>query len=369
MSGLYFHIPFCKRACTYCDFHFSTTHNTMSAMVEALRTELMRRLHELRGEEVGTIYFGGGTPSLIGEKDLAALINDVRTQASVNADAEVTLEVNPDDVTEESIAAWQRIGVTRLSIGIQSFREERLRFMGRAHDAAQSMRSLQLIATAGFRSWTMDLIYGLPGMDGAEWGEQISTALSFAPPHISSYCLTVEPRTALHKQVERGEVLPAPDDDQAHQFEQLMDALDVAGYAHYEISNWAQPGHHSRHNTSYWRGVPYLGIGPSAHSFDGTARRWNVANNNRYIAAVNAGDIYWEEERPTPAQRTNERIMTGLRTAEGIDLAALHGLTSTTERTVERYAASGHVLRDGTRVVLTRSGKLLADRIAADLFI
>lgn len=369
MSGIYVHIPFCKKACTYCDFHFSTTHHAMPAMVEALRTELMRRVHELRGEEVGTIYFGGGTPSLIGEKDLEALINDVRDKASVNTDAEVTLEVNPDDVSEESIAAWQRIGVTRLSIGIQSFRAERLRFMGRAHDATQSLRSLELIAAAGFRSWTMDLIYGLPGMTIAEWDAQIEQALQFAPPHISSYCLTVEPRTALHKQVERGEVIPAQDDDQASQFEHLMDRLDRAGFVHYEISNWARAGHQSRHNTSYWQGVPYLGIGPSAHSFDGTARRWNVANNNRYIAAVNAGDIYWEEERPTTAQRTNERIMTGLRTAEGIDLAELHGLTSTTERTVERYSASGHVLRSGTRIVLTRAGKLLADRIAADLFI
>ena len=374
MAGLYFHIPFCKKACTYCDFHFSTTLDRVEAMVQALRTELQRRTHELRGEAVHTIYFGGGTPSLLPERDLSAILNDVRKQTHVSDNAEVSMEVNPDDVSTEAIAAWKRIGITRLSIGIQSFNEERLRFMGRAHDAKQSVRSLELIAAAGFNSWTMDLIYGLPGMTEAEWNEQIEQALSFNPPHISAYCLTVEPRTALHKQVDRGEVIAAPDEDQALQFELLAERLEAAGYVHYEISNYGKPDHFSRHNTSYWQGVPYIGIGPSAHSFDGAVRRWNIANNNRYIGGVNAGEVYWEEERPTVQQRTNERIMTGLRTMWGVDLAELDGLTATTERTMDCYAASGHLLRSrtaagGNRIVLTKAGKLLADRIAADLFL
>lgn len=377
MAGLYFHIPFCKKACTYCDFHFSTTLDRMEAMTHALRTELHRRAHEFRGDAVNTIYFGGGTPSLLPERDLSAILDDVRKQAHLSDDAEVTMEVNPDDVSAEAIVAWKRIGITRLSIGIQSFNDERLRFMGRAHDARQSMRSLELIAAAGFNSWTLDLIYGLPGMTEVEWMEQTESALSFNPPHISAYCLTVEPRTALHKQVERGDVIAAPDEDQARQFELLAERLETAGYIHYEISNFGKPDHFSRHNTSYWQGVPYVGIGPSAHSFDGTVRRWNVANNNRYIGGVNAGEVYWEEERPTLQQRTNERIMTGLRTIWGVDLTELDDLTSTTDhrsigafrRTIDGYAASGHLLRNGNSIVLTKAGKLLADRIAADLFL
>lgn len=369
MPGLYFHIPFCKKACTYCDFHFSRAHKNMGAMVEALRTELLRRVHELRGGSVSTIYLGGGTPSLLPEVDLSGILADVRVRTTVSADAELTMEVNPDDVSEEAIASWKRIGINRLSIGVQSFEDERLRAMGRAHDAVQSHRSLELIAAAGFSSWTMDLIYGLPGMSIAEWDQQIDRALLFAPPHISAYCLTVEPRTALHKQVERGEVTPPPDEDQAQQFEQLAQRLEAAGYVHYEISNFGKPGHFSRHNTSYWQGVPYIGIGPSAHSFDGAVRRWNVANNARYIAGVNEGDAYWEEERPTVLQRANERIMTGLRTIWGVDLDELPPLTSTGDETVRRYADSGHLLRTGNRIVLTKSGKLLADRIAADLFL
>ncbi|MFZ1688997.1 MAG: radical SAM family heme chaperone HemW [Flavobacteriales bacterium] len=369
MAGLYFHIPFCKRACTYCDFHFSTTLDRIEAMSQALRTELMRRIHELRGEAVRTIYFGGGTPSLLPPRDLSGILNDLRKQAHVSDGAEVTMEVNPDDVSKEAITSWKRIGITRLSIGIQSFNDERLRFMGRAHDAQQSVRSLELISAAGFGSWTMDLIYGLPGMTEAEWTSQVEQALSFNPPHISAYCLTVEARTALHKQVERGEVIAAPDEDQARQFELLGERLEAAGYVHYEISNYGKPDHFSRHNTSYWQGVPYIGVGPSAHSFDGTVRRWNIANNNRYINAVNSGGIYWEEERPTVQQRTNERIMTGLRTMWGVDLAQLEGLTSTTDRTIDGYAASGHLMRTGNRIVLTSAGKLLADRIASDLFL
>ncbi len=369
MAGLYFHIPFCRKACTYCDFHFSTTLDRMDALVEALRTELLRRSHEFRGETVDTIYLGGGTPSLLNERDLSALLNDARKLVRLAGTAEVTMEVNPDDVTAEDIDAWKRIGITRLSIGVQSFNDQRLSFMGRAHNADQSARSLDLIAKAGFASWTMDLIYGLPGMTVEEWAAQLDQALSFAPPHISAYCLTVEPRTALHKQVERGDVIAAPDEDQAQQFELLQQRLEAAGYVHYEISNFGKPGHFSRHNTSYWQGLPYVGIGPSAHSYDGAVRRWNVANNSRYIAGVNAGEVYWEEERPTVVQQANERIMTGLRTMWGVGLEALPDLAQATERTVQRYVGSGHLVRNANRIVLTKAGKLLADRIASDLFL
>lgn len=370
MAGIYLHIPFCKKACTYCDFHFSTSLRTKPEVLAAMHTELEQRAAELSGAHVDTIYFGGGTPSQLTDAELKAFLDQAHRLFAVTPDAEVTLEVNPDDVSAERLAGWKAIGITRLSIGVQSFREERLRFMGRAHDAQQSRESLRLIAAAGFASWTMDLIYGLPGMTMAEWDEQLTTALGFGPPHISAYCLTVEDRTALDHQVRKGLVSMPGDADQAAQFDRLIDRLEAAGYAQYEISNFARPGHHSRHNSSYWDGVPYLGIGPSAHSFDGTRRRWNVAHNIRYAHGVARGERYWEEETLTPAQRVNEALLTGLRTTAGVDLARLPlDLEKSASSVIERYRSQGLLDLRGARLVLTRAGRAFADRIASDLFL
>ena len=323
MSGLYFHIPYCRKACTYCDFHFSTSLKSRDAVLTAMHQELATRAAELKGRPVGTIYFGGGTPSLLDPASLDALIAQVRSLFRVDDDVEITLEANPDDVTLERLADWRSIGVDRLSIGIQSFRDDRLRFMGRAHTAAQSHNALELIAGAGLRSWTLDLIYGLPQMTLAEWDDQLATAFRYGSPHISSYCLTVETKTTLAHRVKAGDVVMPDDDDQAAQFERLVERSEEAGLVHYEISNFGREGHFSRHNTSYWKGVPYLGIGPAAHSFDGRARRWNVANNAQYARAVAEGRPYWTTETLTPAQRTNECIMTGLRTMWGVALDEL----------------------------------------------
>lgn len=370
MAGLYIHIPFCRKACTYCDFHFSTSLRTKPAVLEAMHTELEQRAAELKGEPVETIYFGGGTPSQLTDPELKAFIDRARRLLPVAPDAEVTLEVNPDDVNAGRLAEWKALGITRLSIGVQSFREERLRFMGRAHDAQQSLESLRLITDAGFASWTMDLIYGLPGMTLEEWDEQLSTALSLAPPHISAYCLTVEDRTALDHQVKKGLVAMPGDADQAAQFDRLIDRLQHAGYTQYEISNFALPGHHSRHNSSYWAGVPYLGIGPSAHSFDGRRRRWNVAHNIRYAHGVQHGERYWEEEVLTPAQVVNEALLTGLRTTVGVDLATLPlELGKSASSIIARYRSQGLLEQHGSRLVLTRAGRVFADRIASDLFL
>lgn len=370
MSGIYVHVPFCRKACTYCDFHFSTSLGTRERVLAGMHRELDLRIAELDGAAVDTLYFGGGTPSLLPAPAIAALIGQVRRLAPLAPDAEITLEANPDDITPQALEAWTAAGVTRVSLGIQSFRDERLRWMGRAHDAGQALRSIGLVGRAGLASWTIDLIYGLPGMTLAEWDEQLSIALDHGMPHLSAYCLTVEERTALHRQVAKGLVHPPNDAEQADQFEHLTARMEGAGLVPYEISNFGREGHFSRHNTAYWQGVPYLGIGPAAHSFNGAKRRWNVANNIRYAEALERGSAYWEEEVLTPVQRVNERLLTGLRTMWGVDLRTLGAdLLEQSADLIRISAERGDLLVRDDRLVLTRQGRNFADRIASDLFL
>ena len=338
-------------------------------MLETMNTELDERAKEVQ-EEVGTIYFGGGTPSLLAPEEILVFIARSKQLFSVDIDAEVTLEANPDDINQESLLKWKEIGITRISLGTQSFRDDRLRFMGRAHDADQAIRSIDLIAKAGCASWPIDLIYGLPQMTLAEWDDQITIALDHGMPHLSAYCLTVEPRTALAHQVMKGAVNMPADDDQSAQFDRTMERMATAGLDHYEISNFGKPGHWSRHNTAYWEGVPYLGIGPSAHSFNGRERRWNVSNNAQYMAALSKGEPYWELELLTAVQRTNEALLTGLRTSAGVPIARLElDVIGRNSSDIERYVSSGHLLLVDGRLVLTKAGRHFADRIAADLFV
>lgn len=369
MPGIYLHIPFCRKACTYCDFHFSTSTQAKERVLNAMALELEQRAAELSGT-VDTIYFGGGTPSLLEPAEIARFMRDIHARSAVAPDAEVTLEANPDDITAERLAAWKDLGVTRLSLGTQSFREERLRFMGRAHTADQALRSIALIAKAGFTSWTIDLIYGLPQMSLAEWDEQLSIALDHGMPHLSAYCLTVEARTALAHQVAKGAVHMPEDADQSAQLDRLMTRMEAAGLVHYEISNFGLPGHFSRHNSSYWDGVHYLGIGPSAHSYNGATRRWNVANNIRYAKAVETGEPYWESETLNAAQRTNELLLTGLRTLAGVALNKLElDALAINRSSFEQHLAKGLLLVQDGRLVLTKAGRHFADRIASDLFV
>ena len=369
MAGIYLHIPFCKRACTYCDFHFSTT-SEKEPLLRAMEHELVHRTKEIGDAPVDTIYFGGGTPSLLEPDRITAFIQQCQDLFRVQRNAEVTLEANPDDISAERLDRWREAGITRISLGTQSFREERLKWMGRAHDAQQALHSIDLIAKAGFASWTIDLIYGLPGMTLTEWDEQLTIALDHGMPHLSAYCLTVEPRTALAHQVKKAQVEMPADDDQSAQFDHVMRRMGAAGFDHYEISNFGKPGHWSRHNTSYWQGVPYLGIGPSAHSYNGRDRRWNVANNARYTAAIANGTTYWESETLTPAQSTNEALLTGLRTSAGVDAGRLEvDVRAIRSSEIERYASSGHLQVNGARLVLTEAGRHFADRIASDLFV
>lgn len=369
MPGLYIHIPFCRQACTYCDFHFSTSKDR-SAVLDAMDIELIRRSKEIGDAPVGTIYFGGGTPSLLEPERIATFIQQAHDLFRVERDAEVTLEANPDDITVERLKEWKSAGITRISLGTQSFRDDRLQFMGRAHDAAHALKSIDLIAKAGFASWTIDLIYGLPEMDLAEWDEQLTIALDHGMPHLSAYCLTVEAKTALAHQVQNCQVTMPGDDAQHAQFDRLMERMERAGLDHYEISNFGKEGHYARHNTSYWQGVPYLGIGPSAHSFNGTVRRWNVANNARYIKALAAESTYWESETLTAAERTNERLMTGLRTQWGVELSALEvDALRINSSALERYVSIGQATVQDGRLFLTKAGRHFADRIASDLFV
>lgn len=370
MAGIYIHIPFCRQACHYCDFHFSTSRKMIVPMLAAMEKEIRSRP---AGEMLETIYFGGGTPSLLPAADLKRLLDAIRETNEVSPGAEVTLEANPDDLTGDVPEKLFALGINRLSIGIQSFRDQDLELMNRAHTAEEAQACVARAQAAGFKNITIDLIYGLPGFTDADWEKNLETAFALQVPHISAYCLTIEPRTALAHFVQSGKVTPAPEPAAAEQFRILMRRMKEHGFEHYEISNFAQPGFRSRHNSSYWRGEKYLGIGPSAHSYDGVKRRWNISNNAQYAAKLQAGERYWEEETLTDDDRFNEFVMIGLRTAEGIDLGKMEAVfgaekTAALLRESAPFLASGDLLLENDFLRLTENGKLLADRIASDLF-
>lgn len=374
MAGLYLHIPFCKQACHYCNFHFSTTLRSKPAMVEALLRELELQRDYVKGETLRSIYFGGGTPSLLSLEELTRLFEAIYAWYPVAGDAEITLEGNPDDLTREKLNDLRAYTpVNRLSIGIQSFFDEDLVWMNRAHRAEHARHCLRDAAAAGFQDLTIDLIYGAPTTPDENWAENVRIALSEGIPHLSCYCLTVEEGTALDHFVKKGKAEPVDEERAARQFGYLQDQMEAAGYEHYEISNFALPGRYARHNSSYWRGEPYLGVGPSAHSYNGESRQWNVANNARYLRALNEGDVPFEREMLTPTQRYNEYVMTGLRTIWGCEEQRLAAFgdpwASHFRQLVQPFLDKGTVaLAAGDRYVLTRAGKLLADQIASDLF-
>ena len=368
MAGIYIHIPFCRQACHYCNFHFATSLRYKNEMVAALLKETGDRQDYIQDEEVETIYFGGGTPSLLPAEDISIQAELFRKLFTNAADAEWTLEANPDDITEEKLLQWKAAGINRLSIGVQSFFEEDLAWMNRAHTASQAIHNLQL-AREHFDNISIDLIYGTPQMTASKWESNIEKAISLQIPHLSCYALTVEPKTPLFKMIEEHRSPNTDPEKQSEQFMVLMQSLEAAGYEHYEISNFAKPGFRSRHNSSYWQGKKYLGIGPSAHSYDGTSRQWNVANNSRYIDAVNIGIIAYEKEELTPTQKINEQIMISLRTMEGIALDKFDESSRNQLKTVSRkFIENGLLLETNNSLVLTNEGKLLADGIAASMF-
>jgi len=372
LAGIYLHIPFCKQACTYCNFHFATSLRYKDDLIAAMRKEIVAEKEYLKGESVNTIYFGGGTPSLLPIADCRLLIADLLENYPVAADAEITLEANPDDISTEKLKAWKTLGINRLSIGVQSFFEEELRWMNRAHNAQQAIHNLQL-AKSEFDNITMDLIYGSPLLTDEMWMQNVQRAVGLNIPHLSCYALTVEEKTPLHKNIALHKTVDVDSDKQARQFLLLMQWLRAAGYEHYEVSNFAKSGFRSRHNSSYWKGIPYLGIGPSAHSFNGNERRWNAANNNAYIKGTSEGIPQRETEVLSSTQQLNETIMISLRTMEGIDLNKIQTIWSENERMriendLKKYVSNGLVKINNGRAQLTDEGMLRADGIASDLF-
>lgn len=372
MSGIYLHIPFCKQACHYCDFHFSTSMKNKDAMVEALARELELRKNEFEGQVVETIYFGGGTPSVLSDGEIRFLISHIYQHYQVAENPEITLEANPDDLTVEKIDQLAASRINRLSMGIQSFFDSDLQLMNRAHNALEARKSLEY-ARRYFDNITIDLIYGMPNMSNQRWLENVQTALSFDVPHISAYALTVEPKTALQKMIAAG-TAPNPSDEVAAQhFQILTGVLQQAGFVHYELSNFGKPGYFSRNNSAYWLGKKYLGIGPSAHSYDGVSRSWNIANNNLYLKAIAQDKLPSEKEILSTADRYNEAVMTGLRTIWGISLyrvATEFGaeFLEYLGRTSQTFIAQGLLSLEDGILKTTAKGKFLADGLASELF-
>lgn len=322
MAGLYLHIPFCKQACVYCDFHFSTSTRVKADMVEALKQEASLQKNFLTGP-VQSIYFGGGTPSLLSADEVKSLVDYIAGLFQINAQAEITLEANPDDLSREYLNELRKSPVNRLSIGVQSFDEVDLRFMKRAHTALESQRCLEDAQDIGFENLTIDLIYGLPDMDQARWEKQLRQMAALQIPHFSAYALTVEAKTELAKQISTGQCKPLDEEVAARHFLGLQDFALRNDYRHYELSNFCRPGNEAVHNSSYWQNEPYLGLGPSAHSFNGTRRQWNIANNHLYLKSIKDKMVPAEREELSEKDRYNERVMTSLRLLRGINLADL----------------------------------------------
>ena len=378
MSGIYIHIPFCKQACYYCDFHFSTSLKKKDELISALIKELELRKETLQNQPIETIYFGGGTPSLLTNEELSMLINEVYNNFNVIDNPEITLEANPDDLL--SVRAQSRtifedykaIGINRLSIGIQSFFEDDLQNMNRAHNSEEAKECLSM-ATRYFNNITIDLIYGIPNMSVEKWNENLQTAFKFGVNHISSYALTVEPKTALDSFIKKGTYPPMDEELALKHFNHLITETKKQGFVHYEISNFGKPNYFSKHNTSYWQGKPYLGIGPSAHSFNENKRSWNVANNTRYIKSIQQNELPSTVEILSEKDRFNEYIMTGLRTIWGISLSKVqedfgmevkqHLLNS-----IKIYLESSSLEIIEDHITATQKGKFLIDGIASDLF-
>jgi oxygen-independent coproporphyrinogen-3 oxidase len=374
MAGIYIHIPFCKQACHYCNFHFSLTLKRKNELIDALLLEIAQRKVYLRDEEINTIYIGGGTPSLLDYEDLCKIRDQIySTFKKINL-KEFTLEANPDDLSKGKIADIKKIGINRLSIGIQSFHDEDLKYMNRAHTASEAISSILRCQDAGIENLSIDLIYGTPTMNYAAWLENINTALNTNVPHISAYALTVEPKTKLQSLIKK-KLIESPIDEQvSEQFFTLIDKLEENKFEQYEISNFCMNEMYAIHNTSYWQGTHYLGIGPSAHSYDGENRSWNISNNNQYINSIKENKSYIEIEHLNFSNRVNEYIMTSLRTKWGMDLQKITTIFSQEvadeiRNTLIQEIPSNYYTLENNIVKLTIEGKLMADGIASNLFI
>ena len=372
MAGIYIHIPFCKQACYYCDFHFSTSLKKKDELINCLIKEIEFRKNELNNEIVETIYFGGGTPSMLSQIEIDSITGAVYKNHEVVSNPEITLEANPDDLSEEKIVEISKSKINRLSIGVQSFYEKDLQLMNRAHNSEEAKKCLS-IATRYFENISLDLIYGIPGLSNSDWKENIQIALSYNIPHISSYALTVEPKTALESLIRKGKVTPVNDEQAQEQFYILTQELVEADFVHYELSNFGKEGFFSKNNSAYWKGKKYLGIGPSAHSFDGEQRSWNVSNNSKYIQAVQKEELPIERETLSITDQYNEYVMTGLRTIWGVSLDKVKKDFGKKYFEYLKLQSEKHIKEDllyieNEKLKTTYKGKFLSDGIASDLF-
>ncbi len=378
MSGIYTHIPFCRQACHYCNFHFSVSKRNREAFLDALIREMSMQANFFRdiGEtgKIRTVYLGGGTPSVPGNNELTRLFHHLDKVFSISGAEEITLEANPDDLNREKLLFLRDTPVNRLSIGVQSFHDNDLRYMNRLHSPAQAVRSIELAQQLGFDRLTVDLIYGTPTMNDLQWKENLHRVIDMGVPHISAYALTVEEKTVLHYLIQKGRAKGVSDEQSARQFELMCAALSDAGYAHYEVSNFGRSGHFGLHNLSYWTGQAYLGLGPSAHSFTGQHRLWNPANTSLYIQSIQDDKHPGSGETLSVEQACNEYVMTSLRTMWGCDLSRIRDLygeypARQVEKNAARHQQQGMLNMSDNHLFVTQRGKFFTDGIAADLFI
>ena len=375
MSGIYVHIPFCKQACHYCDFHFSTSLKNKDALVKSILTEIDIRMNYLPDKLIETIYFGGGTPSLLSEKDLFLILEKIYKQYKVSKDAEITLECNPDDLNNEKLKELKRLEINRLSIGLQSFNDEELIWMNRAHTAMESESSVKRAQDRGFENITIDLIYGSKFSTLNNWKKTLDKAIALDIKHISSYNLTIEDKTKLGHDFKTKKETAIDDEKSSEMFLEMIDRLEKSQFIHYEISNFGKEGFFSTHNSNYWKGAYYIGYGPSAHSFDGVSRQWNISNNPTYIKYIDEkNDAYFEKEILTEKERFNEYILTALRTIWGVNLNYLkknfnENFIKLFLNQIIYYIDQEQVIVHNETYTLTEKGKLLADKIASELFV
>lgn len=375
MAGIYIHIPFCRQKCHYCNFYAVASKKYRNDFVASLINEIKSRVNYLEGEDINTIYLGGGTPSLLNTKEIQEIFTAIQENYTVDPGAEITLEANPDDLNSTKLNQLRNeTPVNRLSIGVQSFFDDDLKYLNRVHDGLQAGNAIKEAKKQGFNNLTIDLIYGIPSLTEKKWNENLDIFFSFDLPHLSSYSLTIEPKTPLKILIEKGKIKPTDEEQSISHFRILLDKTASHGFVHYEISNFATPGHYSKHNSIYWLGGHYVGFGPSAHSYNGISRQWNVLNMKEYIEADKVDKIIAEKEVLTIDQRFNEYVMTSIRTSWGCDAEHIRNVFGMTylnhfDKNIATFLSTDKVYKKGSQYFLTAKGKLFADAIAAELFV
>lgn len=374
MSGIYIHIPFCKSKCAYCNFFSLASESKINDYVEALKKEIVLRKNYLGGETVKTIYFGGGTPSLLSVKNIEEILELLNKNYEIVSSPEITLEINPDTIDRDKMSSLKKIGVNRMSVGIQSFDDEDLRYLGRRHDSRHAMQVLEDLKQTDFEKITLDLIYGMPTLTEEKWNKNLDIFFSTGITHLSAYALTVEPKTILGQRIEKGELQSVSEEETIRHYNILVERTKENGFEHYEISNFAKEGFRSQHNSIYWRDEKYLGLGPSAHSYDGKSRQWNISNLTKYIQLVGDAELFYEKEILSTEDKFNEYVMTSLRTSWGCDIEKIerdYGKSYAHHflKNIKKYLENGEMLKENNTYFLSEEGKLFADGIAADLFL